>query len=575
MKKNICFKTLVASTLVVMGLASCNDSWDDHYKQDPNLNPSETIWDIISSRSDLKAFADALEKTGYSTMLQQDRSYTVWVPKTFDCTFPNDSLLKVEFVENHIADFPHVATGNLVNNRVKMLNGKYTPFLGSAGRYTFKGNALVEKNIPAKNGIIHVIDNYSVFTTNIWEALEHIDSLSLINEFLKSYDEVIFDPNQSIEGPIIDGQVTYLDSVTIDNNKWFSAIGRLNREDSTYLMIAPTNKAWREAYAKIKEYYKYPLDNVDGDSLQDELTKSTICKHIVFSKGINRIKDDKQFFADADSLVSNYNSSYSGVKFYNWTYFTNEYGKKIKRDQYIGEVDDLFKDVISTEELSNGTLYVTDKYNFSPFKCWHDTIKIEGESIVSNEESYSSCTAQYVTISRDSVALRKKISNGAYGVFAPTSSRGNPKVTFTIPTVLSAPYLIKIVFVPADIINKNITELAPNKFNWNLQYTPTKSSKTEAPTLGKEISNDPVRLDTLVLVPDGKIDGIACTTDYVTFPTYHEYDRTETEKEQTQLTITSKVSSSDKVSDRTFRIDCIILEPVDPETYQSVAAKQK
>ena len=575
MKKKNCFKTLVLCSLAAFGFAACNDAWEDHYQVNEKLNPTETLWDVISNRTDLSEFAAALKKTGYDKLFQGDRYYTVWAPKNGTVTVAfGDSLLQMEFVENHVADYNHPASGTLEDNRIELVNGKYCEFVGASGNYTFKTVPLVEKNIAAKNGTLHVINGFATFTPNIWERLAKIDSLSLINEFLRSFDEVKFSESQSVQGPIVNGQITYLDSVTVENNRWFSYIGRLNREDSTYIMIAPTNRAWREMYEKSFNYFKFPKTKEFADSLQRYLAKEAICKHLVFSKGWNHIKDEDAFLADADSLISNYYSSMNGIKFYNWYYYTNEFGKRTDRipaelGGYRGEIDDLFRDT-QKEELSNGSLYITDKLGFTPIKCWHDTIKIEGESGLYVEGT--TCTTEVESINKDSVDIYKHISKGHYAVFTPTTSRGNPTITFTIPNVLSAPYLIKVVFVPANIINKKETELLPNKFNWSIQYTPT-NGKVETQTLGKAISNDPTRIDTLTLIPSGKMNGEAITTDYVEFPC-NEYGASFSDI-KTQLILKSNVSSSDKASDRTFRIDCVILEPVDKETYQKMAAAAK
>ena len=146
---------------------------------------------------------------------------------------------KFEFVENHIADYNHTASGNMPegdDNKIKMINGKYNLFIGSTDNYTFKNVTVSKANIAAKNGLLHKIANNAVFTANIWEQLAKApeDSITLLNEYLKSFDEIIFDKANSVEGPTVDNQVTYLDSVIIESNEWFERIGQLNREDSSY-----------------------------------------------------------------------------------------------------------------------------------------------------------------------------------------------------------------------------------------------------------------------------------------------------------------------------------------------------
>ena len=556
MKKSIIQNT-VLGILLVSGLTACNDTWDNHYEVKETLNPTETLWDAISSRSELSEFANLLSRTDYKDLFQQDRYFTVWAPSNgFGYSEDNDSLLQAEFVENHVADFSHVASGTLTDNQIKMINGKYIFFNGANGSYTFKGHPLTSKNIATKNGILHIITGYANFTSNLWENLAKIDSLSEVNSFLKSFNKEYFDKNNSVAGPIINGQQTYLDSVVIENNEWFSRIGYLAREDSSYIMIAPTNKAWREQFEIARQYYKYPSTKADGDSLQDLNAKRAICNYLVFSKAVNHLKaeDNSDILSqlsihNGDSLISNYN--YRGGSWRNTTIF---YEKKNQ------ELSKLFENKIGEYELSNGSMYVVDKLNYSPLKCWHDTITLEGENQFNISVQYAS--PDNVVISRDSTALRKRIPSGAYCVFNPSSGTSNPKITATLNNVLSAPYLIKIVFVPANLIDKSVDPLYPNVITIQLQYKDA-NGKSQTATLASKVENDPTKIDTMVVSAAG-IKGNP--TDYFRFPV-NEYNLENGEEAMTKLVITGQVTSRQKDKDRTIRIDKIFLEPIDADAY--------
>ena len=80
-----------------------------------------------------------LKATGYDELLKQNRFYTIWAPvdgSEYYTTHPlnvSDSMInvyKLEFVENHIADYNHTASGNMSDNWVKMINGKDNRFEG-------------------------------------------------------------------------------------------------------------------------------------------------------------------------------------------------------------------------------------------------------------------------------------------------------------------------------------------------------------------------------------------------------------------------------------------------------------
>ena len=454
MKRSI-IKTLAFGAIIALAFTACNDQWNEHYQEKSELNSTETLWDIISKRGELSEFADMLKRTGYDKQLQQNRFYTIWAPKNgFGYTENDVDLLQLEFVENHIADYRYNASGILNEHQVKMLNGKYIYFDGAGENYTFKGRKLVTKNILAKNGVLHIIDGFAPFTANIWEQLAKVDSLSEINSFLKSFNVNHFDEGSSVQGPIVNGQITYLDSVVVLQNEWFSRIGYLAREDSSYYMIAPTNKAWRQMYDKALTYFTYPNTKTYGDSLQRLNAASAMCRHLVFSRTINRMKvaDDPRA---KDSLSSN------------WYQTRNSSFPKRVTFRY-DEYKNLYNNLVETDELSNGKLYVTDTYNFSPIKCWHDTIKVEGEDMI-NFEVVSGAIADVKSIPRDSVEIYKHISRGAYGEFAPSQPKATPKISISINKVLSAPYLVKCVFVPASILDKT-AENRQNTFTVQLKY---------------------------------------------------------------------------------------------------------
>lgn len=551
-RKNIVIKALTCG-LASLAMTACTDIWDNHYQPKPELNATETLWDLIQADPELNQFEAYVEATGYAEVLKQNRFYTIWAPVDGLEFYTNhslegisDSLLnvyKLEFVENHIADYNHTASGLMSNNIVKMLNGKYNKFEGNTDNYTFKGAPIKETNIAAKNGLLHKTDGYAVFTANIWEQLAKVDSISLLNDFLKSYDEIIFDMNNSVEGPMVGGQVTYLDSVIKEHNAWFDRFGFVNREDSSYIMFAPTNKAWREMYEKAKTYFVYDDKNVYKDSLQDVMAKDFMCRYLVFSNTIQK--------SPVDSLVG-YCSTYQDG------YYLVD--RKTFKDE---ELANLYNNVVEQQELSNGTLYIVDSYNY-PTTIWHDTLRVEGESLRSVDEG--AMVSEFTTAIRsienpvqDSTMVYKQIhggKKGLIGIYKPSTPTGNPKLTYTIKNVLSAKYRIKVVFVPRKAINNRDTISLPNKFNAQLYYREAKGTKSKVVSLGQNLLNDPTKVDTMTLV-DSK-SGV----DYFEFPV-NEYNLGANDETFLQLVLTGKVGSKESAEfDREFRIDQVFLEPV-------------
>ena len=354
-RKNIVFKALTCG-LASLAMTACTDTWNEHYESKPELNATETLWELIQADPELNQFEAYVKATGYDDDLSQNRFYTVWAPvdgSDFYTAHPlegvSDSMInvyKLEFVENHIADYNHTASGTMSDNRVKMLNGKINRFESEADSYLFKGALVKDANIGAKNGLLHKTEGYAIFTANIWEQLAKEDSLSLLNEFLASYNEIIFDDLNSVKGPIVNGQVTYLDSVIIENNEWFGRFGDISLEDSSYTMFAPTNKAWREMHEKVKTYFVYDKTNALGDSLQDVMAKDYMCRFLVFSNSMQK--------SPTDSLTS-----YCYTNLFNGGGMMKE--KFTAKDE---ELKALYNNLLETQELSNGVLNIVDSYYF-------------------------------------------------------------------------------------------------------------------------------------------------------------------------------------------------------------------
>ena len=133
-RKNIVFKALTCG-LASLAFTACTDTWETHYQPKPELNATETLWELIEADPELTKFAEFAKATGYDEVLSQNRFYTVWAPvndaeffvgkENLDWAEVSDSMLEVfkyEFIENHIADYNHTATGTMTKNLVGNLH---------------------------------------------------------------------------------------------------------------------------------------------------------------------------------------------------------------------------------------------------------------------------------------------------------------------------------------------------------------------------------------------------------------------------------------------------------------------
>ena len=589
--KRIYINIILACSFVACALTACTDAWDEHYQTDPILSGDENLWELISSKPELEQFAALLQATGYDSLLTMNRSYTVWAPTQmpgdFDVTLlNNDSALKVyrkEIVENHIADFSHVAGGlrdkedKKTYSKIEMLNGKAYDFTGPAnGGYLFADNRLNSSNEVAKNGVLHVLDGYVSFAANIWEQLARESKLiGKLFAFLEKDYKREFNPYGSTPGPIVDGQPTYLDSAFTESCRWFYEIGQLNREDSSYTMYALTDKAWDDLIDETKKYFVYDpkmkvlpeFGSISPEQLSDSIVREFACKNLVFSNTVNK----RYYQGEKDSLISTTMQLFPG-------------------DTARALADGCLK----TVNLSNGTLHIIDKVNYKPYTWGFDTIRFEGESLVGNwteqETVVKNANAKWAGIDKDSIVndivVYDHVSKGAVGVITPKEEKDKPTLNFYIDNILSGYYKVSIVLLPPHIVNSaDSSFIKPNKFNARLYY----ADGTNSGSLGvkKDTNPDPSYVEgtTQAFISDEtKIDTIVLA-ECIKIP-YCEYrvKNLSGKSRLTRLELTTEITfgaynaaaarfdnRGDKNQgrwkyDNSYRIDQVIFEPIeDPE----------
>ncbi|MBQ9654944.1 MAG: fasciclin domain-containing protein [Prevotella sp.] len=563
MKRDIIFKkAMVVMATFAMGamITACSD-WDDHYDAGSAVSGSatSTIWQNIESNNNLSQFAALVKKAGYDAVLNTTQTYTVWAPLngTFDyealSSLGNDKLVK-EFVQNHIARSNFPATGTL-NERIFMLNEKVIDFEG-AGSYTIGGIEVAQPNVSSLNGVIHTTNGKVDFLSNIFESLEPGEfAIDSISNYFHAYDVLRLSESKSIQGPVVNGQITYLDSVFDDYNYLTENLyaTHISREDSNYTMIVPTNTAWNKAMAAIAPYYNY----VDSFTFIETPSTTTSQQNPVPVKiDAAQLRDSVTHFMLARGL------------FYNNNLYDNGKIQQLKDGQSL-VVDSLVTtgyDVLFSEDAanlfrgtthlkkSNGDFFVTgDSLYTHPWLFWNPLIKVEAElSQYQASSQNGTLTSTFISSGRQNPDVPGVVSNRGYVDVQPATNVSNPIVTFYLPNVRSTTYRIYGVFVPANITNTYITEVKPHLVEVGIGYNNADGSVPRRPdVLGSNFSNDPTKVDTVYF------GEFTFPIAYFGTGNYYPY-----------LRVTSRLTSGNRDNyDNHLRIDCLLLVPKELDEY--------
>lgn len=492
----------------VLFTQACTQKWDEHYDEGSFNLSDKTLNELIQGYPDLSIFSKMVRIAGYNKILDASQSYTIWAPvnEALIGVDTTDIELVREIIENHIAR-SRFTTSDVNNKSVHMLNGKYINFIRQSSGFSFGNNMIIDPNLPAINGLLHIIDGYTPYSNNLWEYIRRTEGLDSLRAYIYSQDKYIFDYENSMEIGYDSSGAPVYDSVFKFSNLVFEKIGAMNTEDSIYTAILPDNTAWNEAYERVINFFNFP-ENTGSALRQHDLTRFTIVKDMLFKTKVSQP-------ATLDSLVST-----SGNVFYNPGYLFNT----------------------EPATLSNGMAYITDKMPYADTMSWFKKIRVEAENTIGRDNSSSNIFL------RTSYGTGVNVSNNRYILVDPISSE--PSVEFSIPNTLSAKYNMYCVFVPGSIVDPSNT--IPTKAAFKLKYIRRSSGSTVTTDI-KPVNNitDPNGMTKMFI---GQFDfEFANVID-------EEYDIV-----AVKLRVVNDVTTAEEQAgtfSRTMRIDCVIFEPV-------------
>ncbi len=369
MKSKIFPKVMAVAMLSaspVLWLA-CTDAWDDHYGvEESGMTNLPSLLSNIAADPELSNFCQVVEAVGMADMLNSPQQLTVWAPVNFtsvqadsviavyeadkaDGRKDEDNRALTQFFQNHVALYSRSVSA-LTDDTVSMLNGKYMRLVGTdATSGELQGNPFYGK-VDNNNGILYKAENIQTFFPNIREYIELQSSMDSLAAFFATYDEYELDEDASVEGDVVDGKTVYLDSVTNLTNELLMKYGYIQREDSTYILIAPTDEVWNAEYERYHRYFNYAPDDPNisnADSLADVQTKTDI----ICGRFFNMSKSSKYNYNPEDSLCN--------------TQYINSQSHNPRQNVYYKPETGILAG-LEKVECSNGYIYVDTKGVIEP-----------------------------------------------------------------------------------------------------------------------------------------------------------------------------------------------------------------
>lgn len=519
-------------------VTACTD-WDDHYNEGSSTEGGNlTLWEQMQQREELSDFCEVLENTklfrmhkktkaSYAEILNSGQSFTVMAPVngTFDkqayidmtATDQGDSIVEKFFVLNHIARSANSITD--AKKRILMMNNKWTVVSKDGINSVKIAEGDNNVNVHAKNGILNVVSEKLPYYYNLYEQMTDREEYKAVGDFIRSYDRDEFDEASSVKNGTVDGVPVYIDSVIIERNDFLNNVlrAKLTSEDSTYWMVVPKAEGWQKAYDEAKTYFNYSPKEERRDSLQRLWSTYSLLFDGIYSMTTQSSPNDS-----LRSLV------YSALE--------PEYSVFYKPFEEGGILS-----AAKATTSSNGVLYETEEWPFTPIQTFFRKMEIEAEytSYIVGAEK---CTYTSRQLDADS------ISNGYYLDIVPSSNTANWSITFRLPNTLSARYDICAILLPRSITDANADQYLPYQFKAELSYLDANGNKkTYAGDKSKFNTNDPLRVDTVVLAKDFE------------FPVCNRFD---TANDNVTLKLTCSMSATEnKRYTRPIYIDCIYLRP--------------
>ncbi len=416
--------------LILIGLVaalacfpSCQDSaWEEHIGDSV---ADENLMELISSRPDLSVFAQLLQKTGYDDVILGAGSYTVFAPSNaawsvIDTT-DLDGLTKALGVL--IVHNSYFSDNQQLYRMISTVNGKNIFF--DAATTSFNGATILQADIAATNGVLHITDQLVERRENIWDYLSTLTASEQFG-FINKLNNRVMDMDKSVPvGVYPDGKTRY-DTAWMNKNQFLDYYP-LNNEDSVFTYIIVDNPAFNALQAKYEPYFKGATA-----AKTDSVVRFNVTSDFVF-RGIVDI-------TAADTVVN-----VNGVKVpVGSAGITEVYSASNGRVYHVDQCNIGLKDKIKPVKIEGEDFHTAFDRNFvfTRYKRWASG---ERDIVLSSAATQSDTLWRKVPLPPDTVPTRDSIATKTYFINSGlVANVANFYIEFKVP-VNSAAYDIYYV----------------------------------------------------------------------------------------------------------------------------------
>jgi uncharacterized surface protein with fasciclin (FAS1) repeats len=294
MQLKLIYKSFFAISAVIL-LTAC-EPWAEDTKL-KNSDLDKTLLELLQANPEVSTFVSILQKTGYDRFLLDEQSLTLFAPvdnALKDMDLNNTDSLN-DWIKNYIAflSFYTNEAKQFEIEEIQMINGKKIHIAGSS----ISGANVVQSNLSAINGVIHIIDNTIINRKNIWEYLNEQTGYEQ-TAIIRSFDEKVMDKDRSVQIQVDINEQPIYDTVWTTQNVFLNTYP-LDNENRLFTYILLDNDALDLLKTKYEKYFVQKEKETQDRLIAYELASDLVLKHQSIEQA-GRFESLKNLLIDID-----------------------------------------------------------------------------------------------------------------------------------------------------------------------------------------------------------------------------------------------------------------------------------